>query len=54
MTGNTAKNITLVWDKAHNYKGFGSISNVPYGDIVGNDKTFIGSNTAVNITQPTE
>lgn len=54
VTGNTAKNITLVWDKAHDYKGFGTLSNVPYGDIVGNDKTFTGSNTAENITQPTE
>ena len=54
VTGNTAKNVTMSWDSTHDYKNFGTIDNVPFGPIVGSDKTYTGNNTADNVTLPTE
>ena len=54
VTGNSAKNVTLLWDKTHDYKNFGIISEVPFGPVMGNFKDNNGDNTAENITLPTE
>ena len=53
VSGNTAKNVTLLWDKVHDYKNFGSIESVPFGSVIGNSKE-LGNNTAENISLPTE
>lgn len=52
VTGNTASNVTLVWDGSHDYKNFGSVSNVPFGAIVGNVKGDLAGNTATSVTLP--
>ena len=54
VTGNTAKNVTMLWDSTHDYKNFGTIDKVPFGPIVGNSKEVITDNTAENITLPVE
>lgn len=52
VTDNTATNVTLLWDGTNDYKGFGSIGNVPFGDTVGNVKGVLAGNTATSVTQP--
>lgn len=54
VTGNTALNVTLVWDNTHDYKNFGTtIGKNIFGEIVGNG-TADSSNTATGVTLPTE
>lgn len=52
VTGNTATNVTLVWDGTNDYKNFGTVGNVPFGDTVGNVSGVLSGNTATSITQP--
>ena len=54
VTGNTALNVTLVWDNTHDYKNFGTtIGKNIFGEIVGNG-TADSSNTATGVTLPAE
>ena len=52
VTGNTAANVILVWDGTNDYKNFGTVDNVPFGEIVGNVKGALAGNTATSITLP--
>lgn len=52
VTGNTASNVTLLWDGAHDYKNFGEVGNVPFGPIAGNVKGDLAGNTATSVTLP--
>ncbi len=52
VTGNTAKNVTLLWDGTNDYKSFGSVANAPFGLTVGNQKELVAGNTAEGVNLP--